>query len=500
MVKQMNLLQEYKNIDVKRIVKYIRVNINRFRYIRLAVKRRNKHKVIAVGYAVAIGVAFILSLTNNNDVNASIAPTDSINYIMLENALDNSSEVQAAPSLYPEKSIDNIKSLYDMVNVKEKEKSVEKEITVSKGDTFISILNDLGMDYNEAHNLYLQLNKVYNPANLKIGQKLLISLIENPEDNKMISLESIIIEPKAGHRYILEKNDKNEYIAKAEKDELLQEVNNATGTIQGSLSVSMRKQGVPGKIVAKFSNIFGQAVDFRRDVRSGDKFEVVYENHITPSGEVVKTGNILYAGLILRKNKLELYRFTDKSGNVDYYNEKGLAMKRTLHRKPLAFQNARISSPFGKRIHPILKRAIIHWGVDYAAPRGTAVYAGGDGVVLAAKYNGGYGNYVKIRHNSEYSTAYGHMKGFAKGIRPGVRVKQGQVIGYVGSTGRSTGPHLHYEVVQNGRRVNPLSIKAAAGENLAGANLKKFKQQVAEIKQTYKTMFAQNAPAKMAKK
>ena len=181
-------------------------------------------------------------------------------------------------------------------------------------------------------------------------------------------------------------------------------------------------------------------------------------------------------------------------------NEKGLAMKRTLHRKPLAFQNARISSPFGKRRHPILKRIIIHWGVDYAAPKGTAIYAGGDGVVQVAKYNGGYGNYIKIRHNSEYSTAYGHMQRFAKGIRPGVRVKQGQVIGYVGSTGRSTGPHLHYEIVQNGRRVNPLKIKAAAGENLKGNNLKKFKTQVAEIKKAYNTMFAQNSSAKVAKK
>ena len=205
-------------------------------------------------------------------------------------------------------------------------------------------------------------------------------------------------------------------------------------------------------------------------------------------------------GFMIGCSYLNGYRFADKNGNVDYYNEKGLAMKRTLHRKPLAFQRARISSPFGKRRHPILKRTIVHWGVDYAAPSGTAIYAGGDGVVQVAKYNGGYGNYIKIRHNSEYSTAYGHMKSFAKGIRPGVRVKQGQVIGYVGSTGRSTGPHLHYEVVQNGRRVNPLKIKAAAGENLAGNNLTKFKQQVAELKQTYKTMFAQNEAAKMAEK
>lgn len=498
MVKQMNLLKKYIDVDAQKLAGLLKIDIKRLRYIKLAVKRRDNHKVIALGYAAAITVAFILSLTNNNDVNASITPTDTINYIMLENALDRSMEDSAEPTLYPEKSLDNIKSLYNMVNVKEK--NVEKELTVSKGDTFISLISSLGLDYNQAHAFYSKFKKIYDPASLRIGQKIIVSLTEDIQTHEMLSLDSIVIEPKSGQRYILERNDQNEYIAKAEKDELLEEINNASGTIQGSLSVSMRKQGVPGKIVAKFSNIFGQSVDFRRDVHSGDKFEVIYENHITPSGEVIKTGNILYAGLVLRKTRIELYRFADKNGNVDYYNEKGLAMKRTLHRKPLAFQRARISSPFGKRRHPILKRTIVHWGVDYAAPSGTAIYAGGDGVVQVAKYNGGYGNYIKIRHNSEYSTAYGHMKSFAKGIRPGVRVKQGQVIGYVGSTGRSTGPHLHYEVVQNGRRVNPLKIKAAAGENLAGNNLTKFKQQVAELKQTYKTMFAQNEAAKMAEK
>lgn len=496
----MNLFQKYKNIDIQRIATLLKNRVGQLRYVRLVVKRRNKHKVIALGYAGAIAIAFILSLTNNSNVNASIAPTDSINYIILENALDDSLQQEVSPSLYPAKSIENIRSLQDMVEVEEKEQHLEKELVVQKGDTFISLLTDLGMSYNDAHSIFTTLKKVYNPASLRIGQKLHVSLTQDTQTNALISLDSLVIEPKVGHRYILEKNDQNQYIAKAEKDELLEEVNSATGTISGSLSVSMRKQGVPGKIVAKFSNLFGAAVDFRRDVRNGDKFEVIYENHITPSGEVVKTGNIIYAGLILRKDKLELYRFTDSKGNVDYYNEKGLAMKRTLHRKPLAFQNARISSPFGKRRHPILKRVIIHWGVDYAAPKGTAIYAGGDGVVQVAKYNGGYGNYIKIRHNSEYSTAYGHMQRFAKGIRPGVRVKQGQVIGYVGSTGRSTGPHLHYEVVKNGRRVNPLKIKAAAGENLKGNNLKKFKTQVAEIKKAYNTMFAQNSSAKVAKK
>lgn len=494
----MNFFKNYNEIDFNRMAKYVKVAFNRSKYAKLDLTRKNKHKVIALGYAAAIGVAFILSLTNNNDVNASIAPTDTINYIMLENALDNG--VDSYETIYPEKSINNIKSLYQMVNSEPKEKTVEKEITVAQGETFISILTDLGMTYNDAHDLYLKLKKVYDPAKLRVGQKLNITSVVDVEKNQIISLENITIEPKAGHRYIIEKGEQDQYAARAEKDELIEEVNSASGSIDGSLSVSMKKQGVPGKVISSFNNLFGQAVDFRRDIRRGDRFEVIYENHITPGGEVVKTGNVLYAALTLRKTKLELYRFKDKKGNIDYYNEKGLAMKRTLHRKPLAFQNARISSPFGRRRHPIYKDLRVHWGIDYAAPRGTAIYAGGDGVVLAAKYNGGYGNYIKIRHNSEYSTAYGHMQKFAKGIRPGVRVKQGQVIGYVGSTGRSTGPHLHYEVVQNGRRVNPLTIKAAAGENLKGENLKLFKQQVADLKQTYKTMFAQSEPQKLAKK
>ncbi len=465
---------------------------------KLIINRKNKHRVIAVGYAIAVAFAFILSLTNNNDVNASISPNERFDYLMLENAI--SAGMADSSSVYPQSSVENIKSLFELVNYKEKEKTVENEIVVSKGDTFMKILTKLGLDYNTANNIYLELKKVYDPRNLRIGQKLQITTIMDIQEDKILSLENIVIPNKAGERFILSKDENNKYIAKAEKDELLQEVNSASGSIEGTLSKSMNKQGVPNKIIANFINIFAYSIDFKRDVRKGDKFEIIYENHLSPDGQLVKTGNILYASLTLRKDKVSLYRFKDKNGNVDYYNEKGLAMKKTLHRKPLAFQNARISSPFGRRRHPIFKDLRVHWGVDYAAPQGTAIYAGGDGVVQVAKYNGGYGNYIKIRHNSEYSTAYGHMKSFAKGIHPGVRVKQGQVIGYVGSTGRSTGPHLHYEVVKNGTRVNPLTIKASAGENLQGTNLANFKKQVASIKESHKNMFAQAKDEKLASK
>ena len=309
----------------------------------------------------------------------------------------------------------------------------------------------------------------------------------------------MVLEPAPGERIITAYNN-GIYETLVEKQEFIDEINSISGVIDGNLSASMNKKGVPMKVVSNFINLFSYSIGFKRDLRKGDKFEIVYESQVIPDGTLVKSGNILYAGLVLRNQKVSLYRFKDSNGKVDYYTEKGRALKKILDRKPLAKQNARISSPFGKRFHPVLKKYKIHWGVDYAAPTGTPIYAGGDGVVQVAKYNGSYGNYIKIRHNSEFSTAYGHMSRFAKGIRPGSRVTQGQIIAYVGSTGRSTGPHLHYEVIQNGRRVNPRTIKASTGENLSGNNLMKFNKIVAKMNSDYGKAFAQGKDVKLAKK
>lgn len=462
------------------------------------IKPKHKHRVITLGYAVAVTSAFILSLANNTNVNASVSFQDKTDYLMLENAI--SENIEDTSSLYPAERILNIRSLFDMVNNYQREKDFEKTFIVKKGDNFISILQSVGLSYDEAHKLTLTLKKIYNPANIRIGQKIVISGIYDNKLKKLSSLDNITIFENSIKSYSLFKNDSGIMDAKIIEEELISEVNSASGTISGSLSKSMNKQGVPNKIVQEFVKIFSYSVDFRRDVRKGDKFEIIFENNITKDGKVASYGDILYAGLQLKNEKVALYRYTDAKGNSDYYTEKGQAMKKTLHRKPLSFQNARISSPFGKRKHPIKKRWIIHWGVDYAAPKGTKIFAGGDGVIQIAKYNGGYGNYIKIRHNSEYSTAYGHMWKFAKGIKPGVRVKQGQVIGYVGSTGLSTGPHLHYEVIRNGKRVNPTTIRAATGNNLAGNNLKKFKLMVRDIKSSYSKMFAMKEKNKLAKK
>ncbi len=467
-------------------------------YLKFDIRHKNRQKVITMGYALAVTFAFILSLTNNNAVEASVSGSERLNYLMIENNVANN--LGNPETIYPEESVENIRSLFSMVNTLVSQKDINREVTVQKGDTLISVLNNLGLSRERSNDLFYALKKYYDPRNLKVGQKLSANITVHGQSGELIRFNSLTIEPGVGEHVIAVLNENDEFEVSAVKDELIEEVNSATGAIDGTLSHSMQAQGVPNRVVNNFISIFAYAVDFRRDVRKGDKFEIVYENYLAPDGKVVKSGNIVYAALILRNDKIGMYRFKSRDGNVDYYTEKGQALKKTLDKKPLSFKNARISSPFGKRYHPILRQTRIHWGVDYAAPRGTLVFAGGDGVVQVAKYNGAYGNYVKIRHNSEFSTAYGHMQSIAKGIRPGTRVKQGQVIGYVGSTGRSTGPHLHYEVVQNGRRVNPRTIRASTGENLAGRDLANFKNMVADLQKSYQSKFAQNQPQKLAKK
>ena len=189
-------------------------------------------------------------------------------------------------------------------------------------------------------------------------------------------------------------------------------------------------------------------------------------------GRPVKEGNLLYANLTLSGTALRLYRYEDADGIIDYYNEHGHSVRKALLRTPV--DGARLSSGFGMRRHPILGYSRMHQGIDFAAPSGTPIKAAGDGVIEVAGRDGGYGNYVRIRHNSEHKTAYGHLSRFASGIRPGVRVRQGQTIGYVGSTGQSTGPHLHYEVMVNNAQVNPMSLRLPTGKVLAGLDLAVF--------------------------
>lgn len=453
-------------------------------------KLHNRQKVINLCYFGAVTAAFILSLAHNNRVEASVDTRDYFSYLMIDDNVD-AETAQESP--------DNIKALFKMVDELVKNKNIERELALQSGDTLISALMRLDIPRATANDIYYSLKEYFDPKDLKAGQKLKINLALDSKTDELAHVNYLLIEPTVGERIVTAFKD-NAFTTFVEKDEFIDEINAVTGTINGNLSSAMAAKGIPMRVSANFINLFAYSIDFKRDLQKGDSFEVVYESQVLSDGTPVKSGNILYAGLILRNQKIALYRFKDSKGNVDYYTEKGQALKKALDRKPMAFKNARISSPFGKRYHPILKKYKIHWGVDYAAPKDSAVYAGGDGVVQVAKYNGAYGNYIKIRHNSEFSTAYGHMSGFAKGIYPGKRVTQGQLIGYVGSTGRSTGPHLHYEVIQNGRRVNPRTIKASTGENLSGQNLTQFKKLVAKVNSDNALAFAATKEVKLAKK
>ncbi len=466
-----------------------------FNKIRIQSRRMSRQRTWLFFYAFVVTCALIVSVRNNNNVEASIPKNIELSEMAPEEFPEYVSAVADENlAFYGEDTVVAFNSenfseenVEDSLNVQTADVVAEKPfnedvVKVAKGDSFIGILTNKGLSYTEASNIYVAFKNVFDARYIKVGQTLYITSSFAGENEDVVSVDRIMIEPVSGTRYIVEKNNEGEYVSRKEQDQLIDDVKTIRGVINGNLSTAMGDAGVPSNVIGNFIDIFSFSVDFRRDVRSGDQFEVRYERRLAQDGSVVKSGNIIFAALQLGKEKYELYRFEDNSGHVDYYDEKGLALKKNLDRKPMEFKKARISSRFGRRFHPILKVYKNHDGVDYAAPSGTQIYASGDGVVTMAKWYGGYGKYIQIRHNAEYSTGYAHMHSFAKGIRPGVRVKQGQVIGYVGSTGQSTGPHLHFEVVRNGKKVDPLKVKAATGENLTENKLAAFKKVVAKVK------------------
>lgn len=435
---------------------------------------KTKQCLVTFCSTFAVALALILVIAKNTSVKASVS--NSAPMATLENDVENDGFEEE--TIISEKEAERHPIPHDG----------KYTIEVKSGDTLLNILTDMGVEYKHANDLFVSIRKVFDPRDLRVGQKIEIETATIDGSYVVKSLASTL---KTGQHLNVTINDDNTYSARVDKDELIEEVKTVYGQINGTVSASMHNNGVPSRIVANFIHIFSAGVDFRRDIKKDDTYEIMYKNYLLPDGSIAKNGNIIYASITLGKNKMELYRFKDAGGNVDYYTSKGAAIKKNLlSRRPMAHQSSRISSHFGRRRHPIYKDIRTHWGVDYPAPKGSAIYAAGDGVVEVAKYRSGYGNYIRIRHNGEYSTAYGHMNGYARGVKAGTRVKKGQTIGYVGSTGRSTGPHLHYEVIRNGQRVNPLTIKATAANNLTGKNLTNFKHQVSKIDETRKNMLS----------
>ena len=242
-------------------------------------------------------------------------------------------------------------------------------------------------------------------------------------------------------------------------------------TINNSLYSSALEVGINPDTIIEFARIFGFEIDFQRDIRKNDYFKILYEKYFDESGEFIKSGSILYAHMLVNGREITLYKF-GKDKDYGYFDLNGKSVEKALMKSPI--NGARLSSPFGMRKHPILGFNKMHMGTDFAAPMGTPIMASGSGTITRAKWCGGGGNCIKIKHNSTYQTVYAHMKSFAKGIKVGKKVRQGQIIGYVGSTGMSTGPHLHYEVIVNGKKVNSQTLKLPSGKVLKDEERKRF--------------------------
>ena len=350
-------------------------------------------------------------------------------------------------------------------------RTVEKTLTVGDGDTLMALLTDAGADRRDAHKAIVAMTEIFKPRYLKPGQEIAVVLrpaIEADAPDTLVSIKLV----ENVERDIVVRRDGDDYMANTIDHPLTVEVAAARGIIENSLFLAGEAAGVPPAVLADLIQIYSFDVDFQRDIRKGDGFTVMYERFLDENGAPVRNGDILRVSMTLSGKQRTLYRFVMADGLVDFFDGDGKSARRALMRTPI--NGARLSSSFGNRRHPVLGYTKMHTGVDFAAPRGTPIYAAGNGSVVWAGRKGANGLLVKIRHNGTYTTGYAHMSGIARGVRRGARVQQGQVIGYVGTTGRSTGNHLHYEVHMNGRPINPRAMRLPSGRKLKGGELAAF--------------------------
>ena len=373
--------------------------------------------------------------------------------------------------LYLQKSLENVylnKSISSLTsNLKPRFLTID--YVVQNGDTFENIIDSLIIPSEEKK---LFLDTVKRQKEIKtLNQNQEIYFKIDRKDNVRIIEFKVEINKKKDVVFLRDENLLN-FSSKIEEKILNKVIIFKEGIIESSLYNTAIKLGIKPNTIVEFARLYGFQVDFQRDIWKGDTFQIIYEQFENEDRSLIETGDIIFANLNTQGNDLNLYKFELEKNKIDYYDENGKSMKKTLMKTPI--NGARLSSPYGKRKHPILGFTKMHTGTDFAAPTGTPIMASGDGVVTRAQWCGGGGNCVKIKHNSVYQTVYAHMSKFGRGIKKGVRVKQGQIIGYVGSTGLSTGPHLHYEVIENGRKINSQKLKLPSGKTLKGKQRNKF--------------------------
>ena len=347
------------------------------------------------------------------------------------------------------------------------EKQLKKILLkVEKGQTFSQILDSFNIANNRKFEIINAINSIFNLRGLKINQKIFFFI----NDNEIV--KQIIIELDFKKNLVVDLRSKiNIEIIELKT---YTDIESKEFNIKNSLYSDGIDNKIPNVILIKLIQLFSFDLDFQRDIRENTQVSISYQKISIDNKINYELGDIEYAKISIKNNNLEYFKFLTDDGFIDYFNREGKNVKKSILKTPL--DGAKLSSNFGMRKHPISGFNKMHKGIDFAAPKGTPIYAGGNGVVEVAGVNGGYGKYIRIRHNNEYKTAYAHLNSFKKGIRKGVRVNQGEIIGYVGSTGKSTGPHLHYEIIYQNKQINPLTLKLPSGKILKGDELNKFKK------------------------
>jgi murein DD-endopeptidase MepM/ murein hydrolase activator NlpD len=381
-----------------------------------------------------------------------------------------------------------------------------RTLTLESGDTLAGLLEDAGVPSADANAAILALAKVYNLRSAKAGQSFQVTF-QSPPDSQVLPpdttpgvinipladeddadangvvtpiasapagrLLAITFSPSVEHDITIARAPDGSFSANDVVKQLVQHQHRAGATIDSSLYLAATQAGIPTDVVVEMIHMFSYKVDFQRDLRPGDSFQVFYDYYYTPEGMPAKQGNISYAEMRTGGHVIALYRYQpDPNQPADYFDAHGENVKGMLMKTPV--DGARISSGFGMRFHPVLGYTRMHKGIDFAVPSGTPVMAAGAGTIQTERWENGFGNFILLNHGNGYATAYGHLSRFAAGVHPGTHVRQGQVIAYSGATGIATGPHLHYEIRIHGVQVNPAGVKVARGRFLAGNDLRDF--------------------------
>ena len=369
------------------------------------------------------------------------------------------------------KTLDNIylQKTFTKITSGFESRFINIDYKAKQGDTYENIINGISISKAEKKLFLKTVTKNNNLKILKLNQNLYFKIDKR---NTPRILEFKIEVSKKKEILFTRIIDEKIFISKIIEKNLDKVITYKEGKITTSLYNAAINLNIKPGVIVDFARLYGFQVDFQRDIWKNDSFQIIYEEFKNVEGKVIETGDIIYANLNLQDNDIQIYKFEYEKNKIDYFDENGKSMRKTLMKTPI--NGARLSSSYGKRKHPILGFTKMHTGTDFAAPTGTPIMASGDGLIVRAKWCGGGGNCVKIKHNSVYQTVYAHLSKFGRGIKKGVRVKQSQIIGYVGSTGLSTGPHLHYEVIENGKKINSQKLKLPSGKILKGNQRKLF--------------------------